>query len=57
VATVADRALVDFLRERHKGTRPIAYGRQLQEWALTSGIQWGTLGAESLVTGATDADR
>jgi glycerol-3-phosphate dehydrogenase len=56
VAAVADRALVDFLRERHKGTRPIAYGRQLQEWALTSGIQWGTLGAESLVAEATDAD-
>lgn len=45
----SDRALVDFLRERHKGTRPIAFGRQLQEWALTTGIQWGTLGAGSLV--------
>jgi len=49
VASVADRALIDFLRERHKGTRPIAYGRQLQEWALTSAIQWGTLGAGRLV--------
>ena len=49
VAAVTDRALADFLRERHKGTRPIAYGRQLQEWAMTSGIQWGTLGAGSLV--------
>ncbi|HEU4571303.1 MAG TPA: anaerobic glycerol-3-phosphate dehydrogenase subunit GlpA, partial [Candidatus Limnocylindrales bacterium] len=49
LAAVADRALADFLRERHKGTRPIAYGRQLQEWALTTAIQWGTLGAESLL--------
>jgi glycerol-3-phosphate dehydrogenase len=48
-ASVADRALVEFLRERHRGTLPIAYGRQLQEWALTSGIQWGTLGADNLV--------
>lgn len=48
-AAASDRALVDFLRERHKGTRPIAFGRQLQEWALTTGIQWGTLGAGSLV--------
>ena len=49
IAATADRALAEFLRERHKGTRPIAYGRQLQEWALTSAIQWGTLGAGSLV--------
>ena len=49
IAATADRALAEFLRERHKGTRPIAYGRQLQEWALTSAIQWGTLGAASLV--------
>jgi glycerol-3-phosphate dehydrogenase len=49
VAGIADRALADFLRERHKGTRPIAYGRQLQEWAMTTGIQWGTLGAASIV--------
>jgi glycerol-3-phosphate dehydrogenase len=50
VASVADRALADFLRERHKGTRPIAYGRQLQEWAMTSGIHWGTLGVGALVS-------
>ena len=49
IAAIADRALADFLRERHKGTRPIAYGRQLQEWAMTSGIQWGALGVGSLV--------
>jgi glycerol-3-phosphate dehydrogenase len=49
VAAASDRALIDFLRERHKGTRPIAFGGQLQEWALTTGIQWGTLGARSLV--------
>jgi glycerol-3-phosphate dehydrogenase len=49
VAAIADRALVDFLRERDTGTRPIAYGRQLQEWVMTTGIQWGTLGVGSLV--------
>ena len=49
VASIADRALADFLRERHKGTRPIAFGRQLQEWAMTSGIQWGTLGVGTLL--------
>jgi glycerol-3-phosphate dehydrogenase len=47
LAAVADRALADFLAERHKGTRPIAYGRQLHEWVLTSGIQLGTLGVGS----------
>jgi glycerol-3-phosphate dehydrogenase len=55
VASVADRALTDFLRERHKGTRPIAYGRQLQEWAMTTGIQWGTLGVGALVPVAAPA--
>lgn len=49
IAAVTDRALSDFLRERHKGTRPIAHGRQLQEWALTCGIQWGTLGVASVI--------
>jgi hypothetical protein len=53
IAAVADRALTDFLRERHKGTRPIAYGSQLQEWAVTSGIHWGTLGVGAMTP--TDA--
>jgi hypothetical protein len=48
IATIADRAVIDFLRERHKGTHPIAFGRQLQEWAMTSGIHWGALGVGSL---------
>ena len=30
-AATADRALTAFLRERFKGSRPIAHGRQLQE--------------------------
>jgi glycerol-3-phosphate dehydrogenase len=51
VAMLTDRALADFLRERHKGTPPIAHGRQLQEWAFTTAIQWGTLGAASLMPG------
>ena len=49
-AAVADRALTAFLRERFKGTRPIAQGRQLQELMMTNGIYVGVLGVESLVS-------
>jgi glycerol-3-phosphate dehydrogenase len=45
--------VVDFLRERFRGSRPIAWGRQLQELWLTSGIYWGTLGAGALAPGVT----
>jgi len=44
----ADAALVAFLQERHKGTRPIAWGRQLQELLLATGIYWGVLGVDVL---------
>jgi glycerol-3-phosphate dehydrogenase len=44
-----DRVLLDFLAERFRGTRPIAWGRQLQELWITAGIYSGVLGAESLV--------
>jgi glycerol-3-phosphate dehydrogenase len=47
-AAVADRALFDFLAERHRGTRPIAWGRQLQELWFTMGIYQGVLGSRSL---------
>jgi glycerol-3-phosphate dehydrogenase len=49
----SDGVLVDFLAERYKGTRPIAWGRQLQELWLTAGLYSGVLGIRSLV----DADR
>jgi glycerol-3-phosphate dehydrogenase len=52
-STASDRVLVDFLAERYKGTRPIAWGRQLQELWLTAGLYSGVLGIRSLV----DADR
>ncbi|HLQ49508.1 MAG TPA: (2Fe-2S)-binding protein, partial [Candidatus Dormibacteraeota bacterium] len=45
----SDRALVDFLAERFRGTRPIAWGRQLQELWVTSGLYSGVLGIGSLV--------
>jgi glycerol-3-phosphate dehydrogenase len=51
-----DATLADFLAERFRGTRPIAWGRQLQELWLTSGLYTGILGVESLPgaeTGAT----
>jgi glycerol-3-phosphate dehydrogenase len=48
-ADAADRALGAFMRERHRGTRPIAYGRQLQEWAMVSALYEGTLGAGALL--------
>lgn len=49
-AAVADRALTAFLRERFKGTRPIAYGRQLQELLMTNGIYVGVLGLDSMAS-------
>lgn len=55
-AARADRALIDFLRERFKGTRPIAWGRQLQELWMVSGIYSGTLGIESLATTTAPAE-
>ncbi|HKF85706.1 MAG TPA: anaerobic glycerol-3-phosphate dehydrogenase subunit GlpA [Candidatus Limnocylindrales bacterium] len=47
-AAIADRALGAFLRERFKGTRPIAHGRQLQELLMTNGIYTGVLGLDSM---------
>ena len=49
-AAIADRALTGFLRERFKGTRPIAEGRQLQELMMTNGIYVGVLGLESMAS-------
>ena len=49
-AAIADRALTAFLRERFKGTRPIARGRQLQELMMTNGIYVGVMGLESLAS-------
>ena len=44
-----DEILLDFLAERFRGTRPIAWGRQLQELWITAGLYTGVLGVESLV--------
>jgi glycerol-3-phosphate dehydrogenase len=46
--TMADRLLLDFLAERYRGTRPIAWGRQLQELWVTAGLYGGVLGIGSL---------
>jgi glycerol-3-phosphate dehydrogenase len=43
-----DRTLADFLAERFHGVRPIAWGRQLQELWLTTGVYEGVLGVDSL---------
>ena len=43
-----DATLADFLAERFHGTEPIAWGRQLQELWLTTGIYAGVLGLASL---------
>ena len=62
LASTFDRSTADFLRERHRGTKPIAHGRQLQEAMLVSGTYFGSLGAGGLVggaprrTGETNAD-
>ena len=46
----SEDALVAFLRERYKGTRPIAWGRQLQELWLSTGIYWGVLGLDAFAS-------
>ncbi len=47
--TSSDRAILGFLRERFKGTLPIAAGRQLQEQWMVYGVYEGGLGVESLI--------
>jgi glycerol-3-phosphate dehydrogenase len=49
VTEQADEAIVSYLRERFKGTRPIAAGRQLQELWMVLGMYHGPLGVESLI--------
>ncbi|HEX5147721.1 MAG TPA: anaerobic glycerol-3-phosphate dehydrogenase subunit GlpA [Candidatus Limnocylindrales bacterium] len=57
-AELAERAVVAFLRERYKGGRPIAWGRQLQELWIATGIYWGTLGVDAFEPAGThSADR
>ncbi len=53
-AAVADAALVAFVRERFKGTRPIAWGRQLQELWLAAGVYSGVLGVDTPTPTPTD---
>ncbi len=48
IADMADRTLTAFLRERYKGTRPIATGRQLQQMLMITGVYVGVLGVDSL---------
>jgi glycerol-3-phosphate dehydrogenase len=50
-AALAERAMVAFLRERYKGSRPIAWGRQLQELWIATAIYWGTLGVDAFEPG------
>jgi glycerol-3-phosphate dehydrogenase len=52
-AALYDRVVTDFLAERFHGTRPIAWGRQLQELWVTAGLYGGVLGIGSLI----EADR
>lgn len=55
-AAAADRAMLDFVGERYAGTRPIAWGRQLQELWFTGGVYRGVLGADALVGAAGGAE-
>ncbi|HEX7497971.1 MAG TPA: hypothetical protein VF344_05860, partial [Candidatus Limnocylindrales bacterium] len=55
IAEQADEAIVSYLRERFKGTRPIAAGRQLQELWMVLGMYLGPLGVESLINPAPAA--
>ena len=57
IGDTTEEAMAGFLRERQRGTQPIAHGRQLQEAVITAGFHWGTLGLDSLVgTGAGGSD-
>ncbi len=47
----ADRQMTDFLAERFRGTRPVAWGRQLQELWIASGLYAGVMGLGSLADG------
>jgi glycerol-3-phosphate dehydrogenase len=49
LADDADQAIVGYLQERFKGTRPIVAGRQLQELWMVMGMYMGALGLESLI--------
>ena len=51
-----DRILLDFHAERFRGTRAIAWGRQLQEYWMTAGLYVGVLGVESLGAGSLPPD-
>jgi glycerol-3-phosphate dehydrogenase len=55
-AELAERAMVAFLRERYHGTRPIAWGRQLQELWVATAIYWGALGIDAFEPGETVDD-
>ena len=47
-----DSLLTDFVAERYHGVEPIAWGRQLQELWLTTGIYVGVMGLEALLAAA-----
>ncbi len=55
VELAPDRVLIEFLAERFRGTRPIAWGRQLQELWVTAGLYGGSTGIDSLLP-RTDED-
>jgi hypothetical protein len=56
VGKMTATAMAEFIRERQRGTQPIAHGRQLQEALIAVGFQWGTLGFDSLVRTGGDGD-
>jgi glycerol-3-phosphate dehydrogenase len=56
IGDMTAQAMADFLRERQRGTQPIAHGRQLQEAVMTAGFHWGTLGLGSLVGTSPGSD-
>ncbi len=53
----ANGPLRDFVRERFRGTRPIAWGDQLAELWLTAGIFRGVLAVDQLADAAPEATR
>ena len=53
----ANGPLRDFVRERFRGTRPIAWGDQLAELWLTAGIFRGVLAVNQLADAAPESTR
>jgi hypothetical protein len=56
-APQANKALIDFLKERWKGIQPILWGQHLRQMQLDAGIYLGLLGVDKLPVALSGADQ